>query len=91
VHVLCGADRLGRCLLAHSKGYSPSGVAKYMVKDLDFASAVAAATGTHPVLLPAVKAAFEELTALGHGDSDIAVTRRYIEQRCVDLYVEASH
>ena len=61
--------------------YSPSGVAKYMVKDLDFASAVAAATGTHPVLLPAVKAAFEELTALGHGDSDIAVTRRYIEHR----------
>jgi 2-hydroxy-3-oxopropionate reductase len=61
--------------------YSPSGVAKYMVKDLDFASAVATATGTHPVLLPAVKAAFEELTALGHGDSDIAVTRRYVEQR----------
>ena len=61
--------------------YSPSGVAKYMVKDLEFASAVAAATGTHPVLLPAVKAAFEELTALGHGDSDIAVTRRYVEQR----------
>ena len=61
--------------------YSPSGVAKYMVKDLDFASAVAAATGTHPILLPAVKAAFEELTALGHGDSDIAVTRRYVEER----------
>ncbi len=61
--------------------YSPSGVAKYMVKDLDFASAVATATGTRPVLLPAVKAAFEELTALGHGDSDIAVTRRYVEQR----------
>ncbi len=35
--------------------YSPSGVAKYMVKDLDFASAVAAAIGTHPVLLPAVR------------------------------------
>jgi len=61
--------------------YSPSGVAKYMVKDLDFASAVATATGTHPVLLPAVKAAFEELTARGYGDSDIAVTRRYVEQR----------
>jgi 2-hydroxy-3-oxopropionate reductase len=61
--------------------YSPSGVAKYMVKDLGFASAVAAATGTHAVLLPAVKAAFEELTALGYGDSDIAVTRRYVEQR----------
>ena len=61
--------------------YSPSGVAKYMVKDLDFASAVAEATDTHPVLLPAVKAAFEELTAQGHGDNDIAVTRRYIAQR----------
>jgi 2-hydroxy-3-oxopropionate reductase len=61
--------------------YSPSGVAKYMVKDLGFASSVAEATDTHPVLLPAVKAAFEELTALGHGDDDIAVTRRYIAQR----------
>jgi hypothetical protein len=28
-----------------------------------------------------VKAAFEELTLQGHGDSDIAVTRRYISQR----------
>jgi 2-hydroxy-3-oxopropionate reductase len=64
-----------------AQDYSPSGIAKYMVKDLDFASAVATATGTRPVLLPAVKAAFEELTALGHGDSDIAVTRRYVEQR----------
>ena len=44
-------------------------------------SAVAAATGTHAVLLPAMKAAFEELTAQGHGDNDIAVTRRYVEQR----------
>ena len=61
--------------------YSPSGVAKYMVKDLGFASSVAEATDTHPVLLPAVKAAFEELTARGHGDNDIAVTRRYIAQR----------
>ena len=33
------------------------------------------------VLLPAVKAAFEELTAQGHGDNDIAVTRRYVAQR----------
>lgn len=61
--------------------YSPSGVAKYMVKDLDFATAVAEATQTHAVLLPAVRAAFEELTAQGHGDSDIAVTRRYISER----------
>ena len=61
--------------------YSPSGVAKYMVKDLDFATAVADATATHAVLLPAVKAAFEELTAQGYGDNDIAVTRRYIACR----------
>ena len=61
--------------------YSPSGVAKYMVKDLDFATAVADATATHAVLLPAVKAAFEELTAQGYGDNDIAVTRRYIARR----------
>jgi 2-hydroxy-3-oxopropionate reductase len=64
-----------------SEDYSPSGVAKYMVKDLDFATAVAAATDTHAVLLPALKAAFEELTAQGFGDNDIAVTRRYIAQR----------
>jgi 2-hydroxy-3-oxopropionate reductase len=64
-----------------TEDYSPSGVAKYMVKDLGFASAVAEATDTHVVLLPAVKAAFEELTAQGHGDHDIAVTRRYVSQR----------
>ena len=64
-----------------SEDYSPSGVAKYMVKDLDFATAVAEATATHAVLLPAVKSAFEELTAQGYGDNDIAVTRRYIAQR----------
>lgn len=61
--------------------YSPSGVARYMVKDLSFATAVAEATDTHPVLLPALKAAFEELTEQGLGDYDIAVTRRYVEQR----------
>ncbi|HSU35606.1 MAG TPA: NAD(P)-dependent oxidoreductase [Propionibacteriaceae bacterium] len=64
-----------------NEDYSPSGVAKYMVKDLGFATAVAEATDTHVVLLPAIKAAFEELTAQGHGDHDIAVTRRYVSQR----------
>ena len=64
-----------------TEDYSPSGPAKYMVKDLDFATAIAAATDTHPVLLPAVKAAFEELVTHGLGDFDIAVTRRFISQR----------
>ena len=64
-----------------TEDYSPSGPAKYMVKDLDFATAVAAGTDSHPVLLPAVKAAFDELVARGLGDLDIAVTRRFISQR----------
>jgi 2-hydroxy-3-oxopropionate reductase len=61
--------------------YSPSGAARYLVKDLGFAATVAEVTGTHTVLLPALKAAFEELTASGYGDLDIAVTRRYVAQR----------
>jgi 2-hydroxy-3-oxopropionate reductase len=64
-----------------TEDYSPSGAAKYMVKDLDFATAIAAATDTHPVLLPAVRSAFEELVARGYGDCDISVTRRFINQR----------
>ena len=64
-----------------TEDYSPSGPAKYMIKDLDFATAIAAATDSHPVLLPAVKAAFEELVTHGLGDFDIAVTRRFISQR----------
>ena len=60
---------------------SPSGVAKYMVKDLGFASDVAEATGTHPVLLPTLRAAFDELVESGYGDRDIAVTRRFIADR----------
>jgi 3-hydroxyisobutyrate dehydrogenase-like beta-hydroxyacid dehydrogenase len=61
--------------------YSPSGAARYLVKDLRFAATVAQATGTHAVLLPVLKAAFQELTERGYGDDDIAVTRRYIAQR----------
>lgn len=61
--------------------YSPSGVAAYMVKDLDFATAVALDTDTHPVLLPAVKEGFEELVECGLGDFDIAVTRRFVAER----------
>ena len=61
--------------------YSPSGAARYLVKDLGFAATVAQATGTHAVLLPTLKAAFEELTERGYGEYDIAVTRRYIARR----------
>jgi 2-hydroxy-3-oxopropionate reductase len=64
-----------------SEDYTPSGAARYLVKDLSFAATLAQATGTRTVLLPVLKAAFEELTQQGHGDHDIAVTRRYIAQR----------
>ncbi|MEU1970042.1 NAD(P)-dependent oxidoreductase [Microbacterium sp. NPDC019599] len=60
---------------------SPSGAAKYMVKDLRFATDVAEKTATSPVVLPAVRAGFDELVAAGLGDRDIAVTRRFIEER----------
>lgn len=61
--------------------YSPSGVAKFMRKDLASAADLAADTATNAVLLPAVRAAFEELIEAGHGDSDIAVTRRFVAER----------
>ena len=64
-----------------TEDYSPSGVAKYMVKDLDFATAVAAETDTRAVLLPTLRAAFTEMVSSGLGDFDIAVTRRFVAER----------
>ena len=61
--------------------YTPSGAARYLVKDLRFAATVAQATGTNAILLPVLRAAFTELTERGYGDHDIAVTRRYVAQR----------
>lgn len=60
---------------------SPSGMAGYMVKDLRFADEVARDTGTAPALLPALRAAFDDLVAAGLGERDIAVTRRYTAER----------
>ncbi|SEB45336.1 NAD(P)-dependent oxidoreductase [Arthrobacter woluwensis] len=60
---------------------SPSGVAKYMVKDLASAAEIADATGTRPVLLPTLRAAFDEIVESGLGDQDIAVSRRFVAER----------
>lgn len=60
---------------------SPSGVAEYMVKDLRFANDVADATHVDPVLLPALRSAFDEIVARGLGDRDISVTRRFVSER----------
>ena len=64
---------------------SPSGVAKYMVKDLRFANDIAEATGTSAALLPALRAAFDEIVERGLGDRDIAVTRRFVAERDAPL------
>ena len=60
---------------------SPSGVAKYMCKDLRFASDLAEATATDAALLRMLRATFDDIDAVGLGDRDISVTRRYTEQR----------
>ena len=61
--------------------YSASGMAKYMVKDLTFATDVAEVTGTNAALLPALRAAFTELVENGLGDLDMSVTRKFVEER----------
>lgn len=60
---------------------APSGIARYMIKDLGFAADVAAATGTNPALLPTLRSFFDEIVERGHGERDIAVTRRVIAER----------
>ncbi|MPV48542.1 NAD-binding protein [Pseudactinotalea sp. HY160] len=84
---LLGGGYAGGTLLESRKekivtaDYSPSGVAKYMTKDLAFATEIAGATDTNTALLPALSTAFGELVDQGHGEEDIAVTRKFIEDR----------
>ncbi|WP_175414091.1 NAD(P)-dependent oxidoreductase [Agrococcus sp. SGAir0287] len=61
--------------------YAPGGLARYMVKDLGFATDVAEATGTHAALLPALRAAYAELVERGLGDDDLSVARRFVAER----------
>lgn len=67
----------GRRLVEHD--HTPSGAARYMVKDLDSALAAADATGTGTRLLPALRTSFAELVEAGFGDHDIAVTQAFVE------------
>jgi 2-hydroxy-3-oxopropionate reductase len=64
-----------------AEDYAPSGVAKYLLKDLRYAADVAEDTATRTALLPTLKSTFEDLVRSGFGESDMAVTRRYIEER----------
>lgn len=62
------------------KDHSPSGAARFMIKDLGFAAAAAGATSTTTRQLPALRAAFAELVERGHGDQDISVVQAYIAE-----------
>lgn len=61
-----------------ARDYSPSGAARYMVKDLSFAHAAAVETGTGAPLLDALRTQFDGLVEAGLGDDDLAVIHRYI-------------
>ena len=60
--------------------HSPSGPARFMVKDLGFATDEASRSGTATPLLDTVREVFTDLTARGLGDQDTAVVQVYIEQ-----------
>ena len=60
--------------------HSPSGPARFMVKDLGFATEEAARSGTATPQLDVLRGAFTDLTDRGLGDQDTAVVQAYIEQ-----------
>jgi len=59
--------------------HSPSGAARFMVKDLSFATDEARSTNTATPQLDVLRAVFTDLTAQGLGDLDTAVVQAYIE------------
>lgn len=61
--------------------HSPSGAAKFMVKDLGFAQDEARISSTATPQLDVLKAAFTSLTEEGFGDQDTAVVQAWIESR----------
>lgn len=62
-----------------SRDYTPSGVARFMVKDLAFAAAAAADTSTPAPLLDTVREVFDGVVEAGLGDEDLAVVHRYVD------------
>ena len=61
------------------KDYRPSGAAKYMVKDLGFATDEARKSGTVAHQLDTLRESFTALSSDGFGDQDISVTRAWVE------------
>lgn len=64
-----------------TEDYSPSGAAKYLAKDLRFATDVATDTDSSLVLLPRLTEAYAALEERGLGDLDLCVIRRHLETR----------
>ncbi|MFC0682687.1 NAD(P)-dependent oxidoreductase [Lysobacter korlensis] len=62
-----------------ARDYRPTGAARYLVKDLSFATEEATRTGVEARQLACLLEAFRDLTARGFGDEDMAVTRAYVE------------
>lgn len=59
--------------------HSPSGPAKFMIKDLGFAADEAVLSNTATPAMDAVSKIFQDLTAAGLGDYDTAVVQAHIE------------
>lgn len=59
--------------------YTPTGVARYMVKDLGFAAVAAVGTATSTPVLDVLRTSFDGLVNAGLGDLDLAVLHRYVE------------
>jgi 2-hydroxy-3-oxopropionate reductase len=64
-----------------ARDYSPTGVARFMVKDLAFAAAAADETATRAPVLEAVRGVFDDVVAAGLGDDDLAVVHRLVAER----------
>ncbi len=61
------------------RDYTPTGVARYMVKDLGFAAAEASESHTSTPVLDVLRKSFDGLVEAGLGDDDLAVMHRYIQ------------
>ncbi len=70
-----------RALVEHD--HKATGPARYMVKDLGFATAEARRSGTATPQLDVLRDVFTDLTTAGLGDHDIAVVQAYVESLAV--------
>ncbi|NMR18741.1 NAD(P)-dependent oxidoreductase [Cellulomonas fimi] len=59
--------------------HSPSGAARFLLKDLGFAAAEARRSGTMTPQLDVLRDVFAGLTSAGMGDSDMSVVQAYVD------------